>query len=48
MPPGLHVLERFYLHARKIGFLHPNTKQPIVIEAPLPKEFTELARLLEL
>ena len=48
MPPGLPVLERFYLHAHKIGFLHPNTKQPIVIEAPLPKEFTELTRLLEL
>ena len=48
VPPGLPALERFYLHARGIGFLHPNTKRPIVIEAPLPKEFTDLIRFLEL
>ena len=45
---GLPNRERFYLHARRIGFVHPVTDQPIVIEAPLPKEFTELTRLLEL
>ncbi len=47
-PEGLPNLDRFYLHARQIGFVHPATDQRIVIEAPLPKEFTELTRLLEL
>ena len=47
-PEGLPKLDRFYLHAHKIGFLHPATHQGIVIEAPLPKEFAELTRLLQL
>ena len=47
-PEGLPKLDRFYLHARKIGFVHPVTSERYVIEAPLPEEFTELTRLLEL
>ena len=47
-PAGLGKLDRFYLHARQIGFVHPSTNERIVIEAPLPEEFTELMGLLEL
>ena len=47
-PAGLGKLGRFYLHARQIGFVHPSTNERIVIEAPLPEEFTELLGLLEL
>lgn len=47
-PAGLGKLDRFYLHARQIGFVHPGTNERYVIEAPLPEEFTELMGLLEL
>ena len=47
-PEGLGKLERFYLHARSIGFLRPADESKITIEAPPPEEFTELLRRLEL
>ena len=47
-PEGLGKLDRFYLHARSIGFLRPADESKITIEAPIPEEFTELLRRLEL
>ena len=47
-PAGLPPLERFYLHAREIGFEHPSTGEPLRMIAPLPAEFTELLRALAL
>ncbi len=47
-PEGLGKLDRFYLHARSIGFLRPADESKMTIEAPLPEEFTELLRRLEL
>jgi 23S rRNA pseudouridine1911/1915/1917 synthase len=47
-PAGLPPLERFYLHAREIGFEHPSTGEPLRMTAPLPAEFTELLRALAL
>ncbi len=47
-PEGLGELDRFYLHARSIGFQRPADESRITIEAPPPEEFTELLRRLEL
>ena len=47
-PEGLGKLDRFYLHARSIGFLRPADESKITIEAPLPQEFTRLLHRLEL
>jgi 23S rRNA pseudouridine955/2504/2580 synthase len=39
-------LKRMFLHARSISFSHPLTGEPLVIEAPLPKELESfIARL---
>lgn len=35
------------LHSRLIGFTHPITKKDLIIEAPAPKEFTDLHRELQ-
>lgn len=35
---GLKPLERYFLHAHRIRFLQPFTRQPLVIESPLPEE----------
>ncbi len=41
---GRPPLDRYFLHAHRIRFLHPATGEPVVIESPLP---AELARWLE-
>jgi 23S rRNA pseudouridine1911/1915/1917 synthase len=38
------VLERNFLHARRISFLQPSTRRPVTVEAPLPEV---LRRFLE-
>lgn len=40
------VLSRLPLHAWKLGFTHPRTKEKILIEAPPPRDFKEFARIL--
>lgn len=35
------------LHAKRIEFVHPTTKEEIKIEAPLPKYFEEIIEKLE-
>jgi 23S rRNA pseudouridine1911/1915/1917 synthase len=35
---GRTPLQRFFLHAHRIGFTHPSTGQRITVEAPLPAE----------
>ena len=35
------------LHAKKIEFIHPSTKEEICIEAPLPKYFEKVIKELE-
>lgn len=39
------ILQRFFLHAQKINFLHPKTGEKIEFESPLPPE---LKRTLEI
>ena len=40
----LEGLDRFFLHAEKLGFVHPGTGAPLLFSSPLP---TELASRLE-
>ena len=35
------------LHAAKLGFIHPTTKEKVIFEAPLPEYFEEILKLLE-
>ncbi len=35
------LLERQALHALRLRFFHPNTREPIAVEAPLPAEFAK-------
>ena len=39
-------LDRFYLHAEKLAFTHPVTKEELEFVQPLPEELTELLKLL--
>ncbi|EAU66959.1 ribosomal large subunit pseudouridine synthase D [Stigmatella aurantiaca DW4/3-1] len=39
--PGL---SRFFLHARALGFTHPETGQRLQVESPLPQELAEVLR----
>ncbi len=38
---------RMFLHARLLRFPHPVTGEPLQVEAPLPKELSELIRALD-
>ncbi|MEP7038344.1 MAG: RluA family pseudouridine synthase, partial [Acidobacteriota bacterium] len=42
---AINNLNRFFLHAEKLSFTHPKTKEKMEFHAPLPKE---LANLLEI
>lgn len=35
------------LHARKISFIHPTTKEVLTFEAPLPKDMDEILKILK-
>jgi 23S rRNA pseudouridine1911/1915/1917 synthase len=39
-------LNRFYLHAEKLSFTHPVTKEKIDLEQPMPNDLTDLLKLL--
>lgn len=41
------IINRLTLHAKQIQFVHPITKEEMKIEAPLPKDFSVLLKLLE-
>lgn len=36
-----------YLHAKVLGFVHPRTKEELVFEVPMPKEFEETLKKLK-
>ena len=40
-------LDRQFLHAEQLGFVHPNTQQPMRFSASLPGELSELLEMLE-
>jgi 23S rRNA pseudouridine1911/1915/1917 synthase len=40
-------LNRFFLHAEKLSFTHPETKEKMKFTAPLPAELTELLEVIE-
>ncbi len=39
-------LNRFFLHAERLSFTHPATKEKLDFHAPLPKELTNFLRLI--
>ena len=44
---AIQRLNRFFLHAHKLYFTHPQTKEYLKFSAPLPHELTEFLYLLE-
>ncbi|MFC1621787.1 RluA family pseudouridine synthase [Patescibacteria group bacterium] len=36
------IFDRLMLHSKAISFVHPDKKEPVNFEAPIPKEFSEL------
>ena len=45
-PEETLTLDRNFLHAAKLRFLHPETGKPLELEAPLPKELTAVIERL--
>ncbi len=43
---AISELNRFFLHAEKLGFTHPVTKDKMNFTAPLPRELTEFLELI--
>ena len=41
------ILERVFLHAQKISFLHPKTGERVIFESPLPYELQSVLNYLE-
>jgi 23S rRNA pseudouridine1911/1915/1917 synthase len=41
-------LNRFFLHAEKLSFMHPVTNERLSFNAPLPQELTDFLELLEM
>jgi len=39
---ALHTFPRQALHASRVAFIHPATRERLVVEAPLPRDFAEL------
>ena len=44
---AIEGLNRFFLHAEKLSFTHPVTKEWLAFTAPLPAELTELLEVIE-
>ena len=40
-------MQRFFLHASKVEFVHPVTEKPIVIESPMPYTFIAVLKKLK-
>jgi 23S rRNA pseudouridine1911/1915/1917 synthase len=40
------VLQRFFLHAKKISFFHPQTEKRVEFESPLPEELQNMLEVL--
>lgn len=45
--PRKNAPKRQMLHAWKIAFTHPRTHEPLKIEAPLPKDFCKVLKILK-
>ncbi len=43
---AINELGRFFLHAEKLSFTHPETKEKLDFTAPLPEELTEFLKVL--
>lgn len=40
-------MKRFFLHASQVEFVHPQTKQPVVIRSPMPHTFVAVLKRLK-
>ena len=40
--PGLPSMSRFFLHAHRLRFLSPSTREPITVESPLPQDLVNV------
>lgn len=40
-----HLTPRPLLHAHKISFVHPFTRLPVIVEAPIPEDITEFVNI---
>lgn len=43
---AINNLDRFFLHAEKLSFTHPKTKEKMDFHAPLPKELADLLEII--
>ncbi len=43
----LNIMPRQALHAKTLGFIHPNTKGKIFLDSELPDDFVQLVRMLK-
>lgn len=43
----MNRFNRHALHARRLEFLHPEKKEPVIFETPLPKEYLNLVNSIE-
>ncbi len=43
---AIRILDRFFLHAEKLSFDHPNTGERLTFELPLPQELEDLLKVL--
>lgn len=44
---NVHLIERQALHAARLSFVHPITKEKLMLEAPLPEDMKEAIQKLE-
>jgi 23S rRNA pseudouridine1911/1915/1917 synthase len=42
--PGLHGLRRQFLHAQRLAFTHPLTREPVDVRSPLPEDLAGALR----
>jgi len=45
-PPGLPSIGRYALHAWRLGFVHPLSREPVAFESPLPGDMVGLIEAL--
>ena len=42
----IHKLDRQFLHAKTLGFIHPRTKKELIFSSILPQELEKIVQLL--
>ena len=42
----IHKLDRQFVHAKTLGFIHPRTKKELIFSSILPQELEKIVQLL--